>query len=111
MATIAWVINAMTSTRHETLYKPVSIEADIKTRKARVVIEGVFELNVEPIKNPVSGQEHRALIQLPNGFEYINAEMASGTTKTQGTINLPNNSDTHSHLCELHWNNSGVIRS
>jgi len=111
MATIAWVINAMTSTRHETLYKPVSIEADIKTRKARVVIEGVFELNVEPIKNPVSGQEHRALIQLPNGFEYINAEKASGTTKKQGTIDLPNNSDTHYHLCELHWNNSGVIRS
>ena len=111
MATICWVINAMTTTHHETLFKPVTIEANVEGRKGRVVVDGVFELNVEPIKNPVTGDEHRARIDLPHGFEYSIAEMASGTTKSQGVVDLPNNNGTHSHMCELHWNNSGIIRS
>ena len=77
-----------------------------------VVLNGddVFELNVEPIKNPVSGEPHRVRIDIPRGFEFTIAEMASGTVKTKGTIDLPNNNGTHSHMCELHWNNSGIIR-
>ena len=110
MATIAWVINAMTSTHHETLYKSISFEANIENRTGKVMVDDVFEMNVEPIKNPVSGQPHRARIDIPSGFEYTMAEMASGTVKTQGTIDLPNNNGTHSHMCELHWNNSGIIR-
>jgi len=111
LATIFWVINAMTTIRHETLYLPVTIEADIEARRGRVVVDGVFELNVEPIKNPVTGAEHRARIEIPDGFEFQIAEMASGRVKTQSGIELPNNNDTHSHLAELHLNNSGIICS
>ena len=111
METIAWVINAMTTTHHETLYKPVTIEADIDARTGRVEVDGVFVTNAEPIKNPVTGAEHRARFNIPHGFEYTVAESASGTTKTQSGVDLPNNNDTHTHLCELHWNNSGIIRS
>ena len=110
MATIAWVINAMTSTHHETLYKSISFEADIENRTAKVMVDDVFEMNVEPIKNPVSGAPHRVRIDVPSGFEYTLAEMASGTVKTNGTIDLPNNIGTHTHMTELHWNNSGIIR-
>ena len=111
MGTRCWVINARTETHHETFDKRVSIEADINGRTGGVVVDEVFELNVEPIKNPVSGESHRARIDIPQGFEFTIAEMASGTAKTQGTIKLPNNTGTHSHLCELHWNNSGIIQS
>ena len=111
LATIFWVVNAMTTIRHETLYLPVTIEADIETRRGRVVVDGVFELNVEPINNPVTGAEHRARIEIPDGFEFTIAEMASGRVKTQSGIELPNNNGTHSHLTELHLNNSGIIRS
>ena len=76
-----------------------------------VMVEDVFDLKVEPIKNPVSGEPHRVRIDIPNGFEFTMAEMASGTTKTQGIINLPNNNQSYSHLTELHWNNAGLIRS
>ena len=110
MATIFWVVNAMTTTHHETLYKPISLEADINARKAHIVVEDVFEVNAEPIRNPVTGAEHRARIDIPNSFEFSIAEMASGTTTTQGTVSLPNNVGTHSHLCELHLNNSGVLK-
>ena len=109
LATIFWVINAMTTTRHETLYLPIKIEADIEARRGHVVVDGVFELNVEPIKNPVTGKEHRARIEIPDGFEFTIAEMASGTVKTHSGIELPNNIGTHSHLAELHLNNSGII--
>ena len=111
LATIFWVVNAMTSIRHETLYLPVTIEADIDARRGRVVVDGVFDLNVEPIMNPVSGAEHRARIEIPDGFEFTIAEMASGNVKTQSGIELPNNNGTHSHLTELHLNNSGIIHS
>ncbi len=111
LATIFWVVNAMTTIRHETLYLPVTLEADIEARRGRVVVDGVFELNVEPIKNPVTGAEHRARIEIPDGFEFTIAEMASGNVKTQSGIELPNNNGTHSHLAELHLNNSGIIRS
>ena len=111
MATICWVINEMTSTRHPTLFKRVLVEADVDSRTGRVMVEDVFELKVEPIKNPLSGEPYRVRIDIPNGFEFTLAEMASGTTKTQGIINLPNNNQSYSHLTELHWNNSGLIRS
>ena len=111
LATIFWVVNAMTTIRLETLYLPVTIEADIEARRGRVVVDGVFELNVEPIMNPVTGAEHRARIEIPDGFEFTTAEMASGRVKTQSGIELPNNNGTHSHLAELHLNNSGIIRS
>lgn len=37
----------------------------------------VLESLVEPILNPVTGEEHRARIVLPNGFEYKEAEMGN----------------------------------
>jgi hypothetical protein len=40
---------------------------------------GVVEYTAEPIKNPVTGEEHRAQIRLPNGFEYREAEMGNTT--------------------------------
>ena len=112
MATIQWVINAMTSTHHKTLYKSVQVEGDILARNGRVVADEVFEVVAEPIKNPVTGEAHRVRIDQPNGFEFTIAEMASGTTKTVGgDISLPNNVETLSLMCEFHWKNAGVIRN
>ena len=44
-------------------------------RKSR--IPNLVEADVEPIINPATGQEHRARIALPNGFEYNEAEMGN----------------------------------
>src|SRR6266436_671852 len=40
-------------------------------------IKGIAESDIEPIKNPATGEEHRARIALPNGFEYKEAEMGN----------------------------------
>ena len=111
MATIFSVVNAMIRIHHETLFKPITIEADMEARRGRVLVDGVFELNVEPIRNPVTGDEHRARIDIPDGFEFTIAEMASGTVRTMSGIDLHDNKSTHSHLAEMHLNNSGIIRT
>jgi hypothetical protein len=50
-------------------------------------------------------------MKIPDGFEFTIAERASRSVKTLSGIELPNNNGTHSHLAELHLNNSGIIRS
>ena len=102
----------MTSTHHKTLYKSVKVEGDIPARNGQVVVDRVFEVVAEPTKNQVTGEVHRVRIDNPNGFEFTIADVATETTKTVGgNISLPNNEQTHSHICEIHWNNSGVIKN
>ena len=111
MATMWWVFSAMSPSKLETLYRPIDIEMDFETRTGRINVRGVFETEAHPITNPVTGAEHRARINLPNGFEFHVAEMAKGTTKTSGTINLANNRDSHVHIVEIHLSNQGVLEA
>jgi len=62
----------------------------------------------EPIRNPVTGAEHRARIELPHGFEYRIAEMGSGTTKATGTIKL-DLKDSYGQFAHIHLSNKGVV--
>ena len=59
---------------------------DIKARTGRMAVSNVLEASLEPIRNPVTGAPHRALIKLPEGFEYREAEMASSTFWSSGAI-------------------------
>lgn len=111
MATMWWVFSAMSPTKLETLYKPISMEMDMETRKGRAKVPGVFETEASPITNPVTGAEHRARINLPNGFEFLVAEMAKGSTKTSGEIDLPSNKDTHVHMVEIHLSSQGIVQA
>lgn len=109
MATMFWVFSKMSPTKLDVLSKPIDLEVDVEKRTARVYVPDVFELDVQPIRNPVTGAEHRARINLPHGFEYRVAEMASGSTTTTGVISLANNKDTHAHICRVYMNGQGVI--
>ncbi|WP_433989106.1 hypothetical protein SuNHUV7_32940 (plasmid) [Pseudoseohaeicola sp. NH-UV-7] len=109
MATFWWVYSAMSPNKLETLYKPVDVTMDFEARTGSANVPGVFETTWEPLSNPVTGAEHRARINLPNGFEYHVAEVAKGTTKTHGAISLKGNDSSHAHFCEIHMNNAGVL--
>ena len=63
---------------------PVEFSADMKARTGGFRVPGVMEMSLEPIRNPVTGKEHFAKIRLPNGFEFREAEMASGRIKAEG---------------------------
>ena len=103
------IYNAMSSTVLDPIIAPIELEADIETRTATGRVPGLIESSAEPIKNPISGEEHRARIELPNGFEFTVAEMGSGTSTTQDPIPLQF-SDSYAQFNELHLNQDGVIR-
>ncbi len=63
----------------EAVFAPVTFEMDLANLTGRVHVKGVLEASLEPIRNPVTGSVHRAVIKLPNGFEFREAEMASST--------------------------------
>jgi len=61
----------------EPLFAPITLNVDREKRHATIRIQDIVESEVEPIKNPATGEEHRARIALPNGFEYKEAEMGN----------------------------------
>ena len=111
MATMWWVFSAMCPTQHETLFKPIEMEVDVQGRRGRVVVRDVFKTTAEPIKNPVTGADHRVRIDLPHGFEYSIAEIGAGTTHSQGLIELDRTRDSYAQFAELHLTNEGVVRA
>ncbi len=108
-ATHFFVYNSTMSEVLETLYKPIALEIDVDARRAHLNIPGIVESTGSPIIDPNTGAEQRARIQLPNGFEYNVAEMATASTKATGAIELDLN-DTYGQFNILHMNQDGVIR-
>src|SRR5262245_55709603 len=51
-----------------------------KGLKSRLKIDEIAEAWLEPIRNPVTGEIHRAIIEIPGGFEAARMDMSS--TKT-----------------------------
>jgi hypothetical protein len=108
MATIWWVLGAMSPNKLPPLFMPIDFEIDVEARRARLNIPGLLETAGEPIRNPVTGAEHRARIELPDGFEYRVAEMGSGTSKAIGAIKL-DLKDSYGQFAHIHLSNKGVI--
>jgi hypothetical protein len=90
---------------HETLVAPVEIEADRKRRVASVRIGELAECTIEPIKSPVSGDEHRVRIDLPDGFEFKQAEIANAvSTRVSGADPLSFTlENTYGQLNKFDW--------
>ncbi len=97
------------STFLETLVKPIEFECNIDARIAQVTIPGLVESSGEPIRNPVTGDEHRVRVTLPNGMEYTEAEYGSGSTKATGQIAL-DFSDSYGQFSIYHLTSTGPIR-
>lgn len=109
MATMWSVYTAMCSTILDPLFRPIDMEIDVENRTGRVVVDGLLEMHGEPIRNPVTGNIHRARIDLPHGFEYEIAEIGSASSKLTGDIELELK-DSYGQFAELHLNNYGVVR-
>jgi hypothetical protein len=108
--TLIWQVFAATMTKVlPTLFKPIELALDAEKRTASVRVPGLVEGRGEPIKNPVTGAEHRVRINLPAGFEYSQAEVASGSSRASGAITL-DLQGTHAHLVRFHWSTHGVVR-
>jgi hypothetical protein len=108
--TLIWqVFSTTVSTLLPTVYAPIQFHYDADAREGRVRVPGLLDASVSPVTNPVTGQPHRARISLPTGFEYTEAEVASGTARSEGAIVL-DFTDTHAHFAKVHWSTHGVVR-
>jgi hypothetical protein len=108
-ATHFFVFNSTMSEVLETLHAPIDVSIDVDARKARIEVPGLVESTGGPIVDPNSGQEFRARIDLPNGFEYSLAEMGTGSSKVNAGLSIElENSYGQWNL--LHMNQDGVIR-
>ena len=108
--TTVWnVFRSMITTVHDPLYADIQFEVDIETRRASLTVPNLVDMTGEPIRNPVTGAEHRARIELPNGFEYTVAEVGSGTSTARGAVPMEL-SDSYGQFAHLHLSTHGVIR-
>jgi hypothetical protein len=94
---------------YDPMFTRIDFDVDVDARRAKVKVEGLFDLAAEPIRNPVTGADHRARIDLPHGFEYELAEIGSGSSRSSGNIayELKNS---YAQFARLHLNNKGVVR-
>jgi hypothetical protein len=91
------------------VFQEIDLAIDVEARTGHVRVEGLAESRGQPIRNPVTGEEHRARINLPDGFEYTVAEMGSSTFKVTGPIEM-DFEDRYAQFAHLHLNNRGVVK-
>lgn len=70
----------------EPIFADIDFDWDIDSATGRFAVSGVLEATLEPIKNPVTGADHRAAIRLPEGFEFREGEMASSSFWSEGEL-------------------------
>ncbi|MBU2581482.1 MAG: DUF1326 domain-containing protein [Alphaproteobacteria bacterium] len=109
MATVFAVFASTLSEAYDPIFAEIDFDVDVDARQGRFVVKDLAECVGEPIRNPVTGEEHRARIDIPHGFEYELAEMGSATATTQGRIAL-NLKDSYGQFAHLHLNNHGVVK-
>ena len=93
---------------HDPVFARIDFDLDIDGRTASLTVPGLIEGRGEPLKNPVTGEVHRARINLPEGFEYEVCEVGRGWTATQEPLAI-HLTDSHAQFAHLHMNQDGVI--
>jgi hypothetical protein len=108
-ATIFQVFSTTFEKLHEPIFAPIDFDVDIDARRGRLVVRGITDGRGEPIKNPVTGVEHRVRIDIPNGFEYTLAEMGRGWTNVSRPMRF-DLSDSYAQFAHVNLCQSGILR-
>jgi hypothetical protein len=107
-STIFNVFAATYSKVHEPVFTSIDYNGDAATRRGKFGAAGFIKAMIEPITNPVTGEEHIARVSLPHGFEYLQADYASSTVETAGPIEL-SWQKSHAHFARIHMGTNGVM--
>jgi len=91
------------------VFAELEFACDFDKRTGRFVVPGVLELELEPIRNPVTGAPHFAQIVLPSGFEFRIADVASATFKATGEDLAMDRAKTYGALCYVAYGPYGII--
>ena len=108
-ATVFQVFASTCDTVHEPIVADIDFAIDVDGRNASAKIEGVLAAKGAPILNPVTGAPHRVRIVQPDGFEFAEAEIGRGWSKTMGPIRFELN-DSYGQFAEIHLCQNGMVR-
>jgi hypothetical protein len=84
--TLFHIFSLIVTRMHDPVVAPFTFSFDQDGRTARLVVPGVIETDVQPIRNPITGEPHRIQIMMPEGFEHRMAEVASSNIRSMGDI-------------------------
>ncbi len=101
------IFSLIVTTMPDPVFAPFEFSFDQEGRTARLVVPGILESDVEPIRNPVTGAPHRIQVVMPEGFEHRGAEVASASINSLGAIKFQT-SATHSSLAHVVQTPHGV---
>ena len=110
VGTMFQIFSVIVETIKDPLFAKIDFDWDLEKRQARVEVDGVLHARSEPIRNPVTDEEHRILTVLPNGWVFHEAESAAGFAKGLGAIKFDLNRR-HSSLAQVAWNQNGLVHS
>ena len=105
--TLFHIFSLIVTKIHDPVFAPIQFQFDKERRRAKVSIPGILETDVEPIKNPVTGADHRIQVVMPEGFEHISAEVASSNIRSTGAIKF-DAKGVHSSLATVVQTPAGV---
>ena len=84
--TLFHIISLIITKMLDPVFAPIEIKFDYAKRRAKLSVPNVLQCEVEPIKNPVTGAEHRIQVVMPEGFEHREGEVAHATISSTGGI-------------------------
>jgi hypothetical protein len=108
VGTMFQIFSLIIETIKDPLFAKIEFDWDLERRRAKIEIPGVVRAHSEPIRNPVTDQEHRMITVLPDGWVFHEAENASGFAKGVGAIKF-DLSRRHSSLANVAWNQDGLL--
>ena len=101
------IVSLIVTKMLDPIFAPIQLQFDQARRRAKLSIPGVLQCDVEPIKNPVTGSEHRIQVVMPEGFEHIAGEVAAANINSTGAIKFATKG-THSTLAHVVQTPQGV---
>ena len=109
-ANVFQVFASTMTTVHDPVFAPIEFECDIAARTASLAVPDLIQSSCRPIRNAVTGAETRVAIKTPEGFEFREAEVGSGTTSTGSRAGLSVQlKDSHCHFTMYHLTHAGVV--
>jgi len=110
VGTMFQIFSVIIETIKDPLFAKIDFEWNLEGRRARIEVANVVRAHAEPIRNPVTDEEHRMLTVVPNGWNFHEAENASGFAKGIGAIKFDLNGR-HSSLANIAWSQNGMVHS
>ena len=103
------ILASIVTTVHGPHFVPIQWEFDKAARKARVSVDGTVQTESAPLTIPATDDEQRVIVQLPNGFEYKESEVAQAKSlRSTGEIKFDWTA-THSSLAEVEHTDEALV--